>query len=416
MTLWCGRKFQGGRNSGRAVARIRRGACAPRSLSACTRAVEPLQILKDKNDRLDASAGQPPFDHRRQLFAGNLFRRKVRQALKLDRDGYQRRQQGGMLCCVEFGVGENRFEPSNGGQISRLPSLPAVLVEATRRAAVPTNSAASASGTHAGASRPDDLNAAGDVIGQMCGERSGEQHQHAVPNSLFCHDPGEQDQESSCSDDGDHDAEAKHRAGRRRDVVEPLDVLCYFHALERRKRQGEDSRRAPQAFRMVLADGHPASERGNGEAGIRRGQARKAWAARQRRKSIGPRRAQEPPALQGLGVEAGKPKAKPEPVDRQAANGDCPTSRVAKQRACRAQRAAIVQGPRGLSLAHSQVARLLDQAMRIAETVSLGRPLIRSAFRRSLQAASLELRRRIGRRGPRKIRLPSQVSGAAMQG
>ena len=33
MTLWWGRKFQGGRNSGRAVARMSRGAWAPRSLS-----------------------------------------------------------------------------------------------------------------------------------------------------------------------------------------------------------------------------------------------------------------------------------------------------------------------------------------------------------------------------------------------
>ncbi len=72
--------------------------------------VEPLQILKHKNDRLDASAGQPPLDHRRQLFARNLFRRKVGQALKPDRNVDERPQQRGMLDRIELGVGENRFE------------------------------------------------------------------------------------------------------------------------------------------------------------------------------------------------------------------------------------------------------------------------------------------------------------------
>ena len=100
----------------------------------------------------------------------------------------------------------------------------------------------------------------------MHDEWSGEQHQHAVPDSPFCHDPGEPDQEGGRADDGDDDAEAKHRAGRRRNVVEPLDGLRYFHALDGRKRQGEDSRRAPQALRMVLADGRPAGERGDGDA------------------------------------------------------------------------------------------------------------------------------------------------------
>ena len=37
MTLWCERRLQGGRNSGRAVAKISIGACAPRSARACMR-------------------------------------------------------------------------------------------------------------------------------------------------------------------------------------------------------------------------------------------------------------------------------------------------------------------------------------------------------------------------------------------
>ena len=40
MTLWCERGLQGGRNSGRAVARMSSGACAPRSARACMRSSE----------------------------------------------------------------------------------------------------------------------------------------------------------------------------------------------------------------------------------------------------------------------------------------------------------------------------------------------------------------------------------------
>ena len=40
MTPWCERNFQGGRNSGRVVAKISSGACAPRSASACSTSSE----------------------------------------------------------------------------------------------------------------------------------------------------------------------------------------------------------------------------------------------------------------------------------------------------------------------------------------------------------------------------------------
>ena len=169
----------------------------------------------------------------------------------------------------------------------------------------------------------------------MRDERSGEEHQHAVSNSPFRHDPGEPDQKGGRADDGDDDTEAKHRAGRQRDVIKPLHDLRHFHGLKGRKRQSDDSRRPRQALRTVLGACRPTRERGDGEArhfGEGEPENDRPHANTENRQMCG--QCGNRQARRSIGVEAGKPNARPQPIDRQAAQGDCPASRVAKQRAC----------------------------------------------------------------------------------
>ena len=76
MTLWCERRLQGARNSGRVVARMSSGACAPRSASGLHQVergrVGPVQILEGERDRLRSRPGQNPGGHRRQLPGGAI--------------------------------------------------------------------------------------------------------------------------------------------------------------------------------------------------------------------------------------------------------------------------------------------------------------------------------------------------------
>ena len=114
MTLWCGcaapgrPKFKPGRRQ-KENGRLR-AAIAERMHEIDRRRVEPLQVLKDENERLVAGAGDRPFDHRRQLPATNFLRREAWQALMRNRDVDQRRKQGSVCRGIELDCGEDRFE------------------------------------------------------------------------------------------------------------------------------------------------------------------------------------------------------------------------------------------------------------------------------------------------------------------
>src|SRR4029077_1206276 len=87
-----------------------RAAIAERTHEIDRRRVEPLQVLKDKDERLIAGAGDRPFDNRRQLLATNLLRRKAWHALRRDRDVNQRCKQGSLWRRIELDGAEDRFE------------------------------------------------------------------------------------------------------------------------------------------------------------------------------------------------------------------------------------------------------------------------------------------------------------------
>ena len=87
-----------------------RAALAQRVYEINRGKVKPLQILKDKNKRLDARAGERPSDHRRQLLAVNLIGWTVRQAFGRHRNVDQRREQGRMLRRVELDLREDRLQ------------------------------------------------------------------------------------------------------------------------------------------------------------------------------------------------------------------------------------------------------------------------------------------------------------------
>ena len=110
MTLWCERRLQDGRNSGRAVARMSSGACAPllgESLHQIERGrIGPVQVLEDEHGRLRARPGEKPRDQRRQLPAAQFLGRKLRRALLRQRDVHQRRDQGRIFGGVEADAAE----------------------------------------------------------------------------------------------------------------------------------------------------------------------------------------------------------------------------------------------------------------------------------------------------------------------
>ena len=105
MTLWCERRLQGGRNSGRVVARMKQRrlrAALGESLHQIERGrVGPVQILERERDRLRARPGEKPRDERRQLPAAQFLRRKLRRAVLRQRDVHQRRDQGRIFGGVE---------------------------------------------------------------------------------------------------------------------------------------------------------------------------------------------------------------------------------------------------------------------------------------------------------------------------
>ena len=84
-----------------------RAASAKRMHEIDRRRVEPLQVLKDENERLVAGAGDRPLDHRSQLPATNLLRRKAWQASRRDRDIDQRREQGIVCRGIKLEGGED---------------------------------------------------------------------------------------------------------------------------------------------------------------------------------------------------------------------------------------------------------------------------------------------------------------------
>ena len=105
MTLWCERRLQGGRNSGRAVARMKQRrlrAALGESLHQIERGrVGPVQVLERERDRLRSRAGENPRRQRRQLPAPQFLRRELRRALLRQRDVDQRREQGRIFGGVE---------------------------------------------------------------------------------------------------------------------------------------------------------------------------------------------------------------------------------------------------------------------------------------------------------------------------
>ncbi len=81
MTLWCERRLQGGRNSGRAVARMKqRRLSAPlgESLHQIERGrIGPVQVLERERRGLRARPCQKPRDQRRELSSPQLFGRQI---------------------------------------------------------------------------------------------------------------------------------------------------------------------------------------------------------------------------------------------------------------------------------------------------------------------------------------------------
>ena len=85
ITLWCERRLQGGRNSGRVVAMMSNGACAPRSARGAHQIergrVGPVQVLEGEHGRLRSRPRENPGRHRRQLPAAQLLWREFRCAV-----------------------------------------------------------------------------------------------------------------------------------------------------------------------------------------------------------------------------------------------------------------------------------------------------------------------------------------------
>ena len=105
MTLWWERRLQGGRNSGRAVARMSIGACAPRSARACIRSSEVGSAQCRSSNASATGCERAParnhVDQRRQLPAAQFLRREFRRAVLRQRDVDQRRDQGRIFGGVE---------------------------------------------------------------------------------------------------------------------------------------------------------------------------------------------------------------------------------------------------------------------------------------------------------------------------
>ena len=113
-TLWCERKLHGGRNSGRAVAIRKSGACATalgKRLQKVERGrVGPVQVLDHEHDGLRTRAGENPGRHRRQLPAAQLFRRKAQRAAGGQRNVHDRGDEGRMFARVEADQSQRAFE------------------------------------------------------------------------------------------------------------------------------------------------------------------------------------------------------------------------------------------------------------------------------------------------------------------
>ena len=114
MTLWWGRRLQGGRNSGRVVATRRSGASVTRSASARNSVdrgrVGPVQVLENEHERLRAGRGQGPRDNRGQLAPPPLLWRKLRRAARRQGNFEQRGKQRRCFVGVNLDLPQGDFQ------------------------------------------------------------------------------------------------------------------------------------------------------------------------------------------------------------------------------------------------------------------------------------------------------------------
>ena len=105
MTLWCERMLQGGRNSGRAVARMSSGACAPRSASARMRSSEVgsahCRSSKASTTGCERAPARTQATERASCRRRNSSGAKERLAVLRQGDVDQRREQRRMFGGVE---------------------------------------------------------------------------------------------------------------------------------------------------------------------------------------------------------------------------------------------------------------------------------------------------------------------------
>ena len=140
ITLWCERRLQGGRNSGRVVAMMSSGACAPRSASARIRSSEvgsaQCRSSKASDDRLRSRACQNQGRHRRQLPAPQFLRREFRRAVLGQRNVDQRREQGRVFGRVEADQPQSVLEIGEsllGGRVGAAKPQPAPFGDRVQR-------------------------------------------------------------------------------------------------------------------------------------------------------------------------------------------------------------------------------------------------------------------------------------------
>ena len=117
MTLWCERRLQGERNSGRAVAMMKLRRC-PTALGQSLHQIErgrigPVQVLEREHSRLRPRASQIPSRNRRQLPTAQFLGRELRRALFRQRDIHQRRNERRIFDRVETDQPKRIFEIGN---------------------------------------------------------------------------------------------------------------------------------------------------------------------------------------------------------------------------------------------------------------------------------------------------------------
>ena len=126
MTLWCGRRLQGDRNSGLAVARIRRGACAPRSLSVRTTSIEVGSNHCKSSKTRTSGCARAPAAPKRPLpptACGEPHQAEGLASVQVNRNVDERRDQRRILRGVELDV-RQRTDSSSASRRSGATSGP----------------------------------------------------------------------------------------------------------------------------------------------------------------------------------------------------------------------------------------------------------------------------------------------------